>query len=111
MNKISKTTSTIYAILLILGGTMGFIKAHSLISLITGIASGVLIFILINKGKKKPKLGYDYITALSFILAMFFGYRFALHGAFMPGGLMLMLSAITFTVVGFSAFKQNKQKS
>lgn len=111
MNKISKTTSTIYAILLILGGTMGFLKAHSIASLITGVISGVLIFTLIDKSKKKPKVSYDYITAISFLLAMFFGYRFAMHSVFMPSGLMLMLSAITFTVVGFSSFKQSKQKS
>ncbi len=111
MNKISKTTSTIYAILLIGGGIMGFVKAHSTISLLTGITSGVLILILLNKSKKKPKLSYDYITAISLILGLFFAYRFALHNVFMPSGLMLMLSAISFTVVGFSGLKQTKQKS
>ena len=113
MNKLSKTTSTIYAILLIIGGIMGFVKAHSTISLLTGITSGVLIFIFLKqgeKGGKKVKASYDYITALSLTLGLFFGYRFAIHNVFMPGGLMLMLSAITFAVVGFSGFKHDKQK-
>ena len=111
MNKISKTTSTVYAVLLICGGIMGFVKAHSTISLLTGITSGVLILILLKQGEKKAKSSYDYITALSLLLGLFFGYRFAMNNAFMPGGLMLMLSTITFSVVGFSGFQQNKQKS
>ena len=111
MNKLSNMTSTVYAALLICGGIMGFVKAHSAISLLTGIASGILIFILLKQSEKKAKTAYDLITAFSLALGLFFGYRFAMHNVFIPSGLMLMLSAINFTVVGFSGFKHNKQKS
>ena len=110
MNKLSTTTSTIYAALLILGGIIGFLKAHSMISLIAGIVSGAIVFALLKNAVKKAKTSYDYITALSLMLGLFFGYRFAMHNVFIPSGLMLMLSTINFTVVGFSGFKHGKSK-
>ena len=108
MNQISTLVSNLYAILLILGGVMGFIKAHSKISLITGSISGILVLLACKIGSKSPKEGYLFISAISLVLSIFFATRFSHTGAFMPSGLMLILSVTTFAVVGLNWLKKGK---
>lgn len=109
MDPLSQTISLIYAIILILGGIMGYVKAQSMISLATGLISGVLVFISSKIGKSNPKASYLYISSISLILAGFFSYRYASTHAFMPAGLMLLLSTITFVVVGLNFLKSFKK--
>ena len=99
MDKLSNLTSTLYGILLIVGGIMGFVKAHSKWSLITGVISGLMIFLAMKTGSQNPKAGYLFIASISLVLAIFFSMRFAANHALMPGGLMLLLSTITFVCV------------
>ena len=108
MNKISKFISIVYAILLMVGGLMGFLKAHSKMSLITGLISGLLVLLSYVIGKKNPKSGYLYIAAISLCLGMFFLNRYMHTHLFMPGGLMFLLSMTTFTVVALGYFKTKK---
>lgn len=105
MNKTSKTVSSIYGILLIIGGIMGFVKAHSKMSLITGLVSGIFIFTACKLGEKKPYEAYLFISAISLALAGFFAGRFSYSHAFMPAGLMLILSVTTLVVVGMNIVK------
>lgn len=108
MDKLVITTSTIYGILLIVGGIIGFLKANSMRSLITGIISALLIFIACKFGNSNPKAGYLYIAAISILLAMFFLIKFSTKHLFMPSGLMLILSTITFVVAARSYLLKNK---
>ena len=105
MNQISKTTSYIYGVVLILGGILGFVKAGSTISLLTGLTSGLLVFLSCKIGTTKPKEGYLYVAAISLVLAIFFTIRFAATSHFMPNGLMLVLSTMTFVIVGLNYLK------
>ena len=107
MDKFSKLTSLIYGIMLILGGVMGFLKAHSNISLITGAVSGLIVLL---SCKIQSKSSYLYVSAISLLLAGFFSYRFAHSHAFMPAGLMLILSTTTFCIVSLSWFKSKNKK-
>ncbi len=107
MDKFSKLISLIYGTMLILGGLMGFLKAHSKVSLITGAISGLIVLL---SCKIKSKSSYLYISAISLILCGFFSYRFAGSHSFMPSGLMLILSTTTFCVVSLSWFKSRKKK-
>ena len=107
MDKFSNLISLIYGVMLILGGLMGFLKAHSKISLITGAISGLII---LASCKMKSKSSYLYVSAISLVLAGFFSYRFAHSHALMPAGLMLILSTTTFCVVSLSWFKLKKKK-
>ena len=110
MNQASYIISNIYAALLIIGGVMGFVKVHSKMSLLTGTISGILVFLACRFGVKKPKEGYLFVAAISLILAIFFSLRFTGTHAFMPAGLMLILSTTTFAVVGLSFLRQKKKK-
>lgn len=83
----------VYAVLVLAGGIMGFVKAQSYMSLITGslfallfITSAILMF-------KGVQLGSHLAIAGSFILLLFFGYRYYLTESFMPAALMALLSA------------------
>lgn len=110
MNQVSYIISNIYAALLVIGGVMGFVKAHSKISLMTGIVSGILVFLACKFGTQKPKEGYLFVAAISLVLAIFFSLRFTATHAFMPAGLMLILSTTTFAVVGLSFLKHKTKK-
>ena len=107
MDKLSKLVSLIYGVMLILGGVMGFLKAHSNISLITGAVSGLIV---LYSSKIKSKSSYLYVSAISLVLAGFFSYRFAHSHTFMPAGLMLILSTTTFCVISLSYFRSKKKK-
>ncbi len=100
MDKVSNYISISYAILLFVGGLIGFLKAHSKPSLITGALSCLIVLVAWQLGSKKPKAGYLFIASTSLMLSMFFLIRFAETQAFMPGGLMLILSTITFAIAG-----------
>jgi uncharacterized membrane protein (UPF0136 family) len=108
MNALSTAISNIYAILLIAGGIMGYMSAKSKISLITGVISGLMVLMACRIGKEKPRDGYLFVGAISLLLAIFFALRFAVNHAFMPGGLMLILSTTTLVVVGLSLFRSSK---
>ena len=105
MNQVSLLVSNLYAILLILGGVFGFMKAHSAWSLVTGVISGILVLMACKTGANNPKTGYLYVSAISLILCGFFGYRFAITHAVMPAGIMLLLSTTTLVVVGLNLLK------
>ncbi len=106
MDKFSKLVSLIYGVMLILGGLMGFLKAHSKVSLLTGAVSGLVVLL---SCKVQAKSSYLYVSAISLVLAGFFSYRFAQNHAFMPAGLMLILSTTTFCIVSLSWFKSKKK--
>ena len=99
MDKLSNLASTIYSFLLIIGGIMGFVKAHSKMSLLTGLVSGLAILLATKVGANNPKTGYLFVASISLVMAVIFLMRFAHTHAFMPGGLMLILSIITYALV------------
>jgi uncharacterized membrane protein (UPF0136 family) len=97
-----------YAIMLFIGGLIGFFKAHSTASLLTGTISSVIVISAWQLCSKKPRAGYLFISAISLILFMFFLIRFTKSYAFMPGGLMLILSTITLLASTMGYFEVNK---
>ena len=99
MDKLSSFLCNIYALALFAGGIIGFIKAHSKYSLIMGIASSILIFLALKVGSNNYKAGYLFASSISLILATFFSVRFAATHSFMPAGLMLILSTLTYVSV------------
>lgn len=108
MNEISKVTSYVYGAALIIGGLIGFVVAQSTMSLTAGTVSGILVLIACKLGDKKPKEAYLFIAAVSLVVASFFFNKFASNRILMPYGLMLIISATTFAVVGLGYLKQKK---
>lgn len=84
----------IYGIIIFIGGLMGYLKAHSTVSLYTGLCFAIF-FELCAIGAKRGIEGAIYIAAVgTLVLLIFFGYRFYHSHAWMPGGVMTILSAV-----------------
>lgn len=84
----------VYALLLLIGGLMGFIKANSLVSLLSSSIIALLFFVCGYFIRKGHATAYYFAAILTIFLLAFFGYRFALTHQFMPAGLMTLLSAL-----------------
>lgn len=87
----------VYIALLITGGLIGFLKAKSKASLIASLAFAVPLSLCAAGVVSAPAAEYLANTLLG-ILAGFFGTRFAMTKAFMPGGLMALLSVLALVL-------------
>lgn len=72
MDKVSNITSCLYGVVLIAGGIIGYIQAHSRMSLVAGVFAGVLILLAAKVGSSNPKAGYLFVASISLVLAIFF---------------------------------------
>ncbi len=90
--KTDSIATGLYALLLIMGGMIGYFTAHSLPSLFMGTGFALLIGFCaygIHKGCIYSTYGAIGLSALLFV---FFSYRFWLTSKFFPGGMMAILS-------------------
>lgn len=78
---------------------MGFSQAHSLPSLIAGTVSAILLFACSLGMFKRSLLAYTLAMFLILALTIFFAYRFALTGKFMPAGMMIIISTLSLVLV------------
>ena len=89
----------VYAALVMLGGLFGFLKAKSLPSLIMGEIGGLALIaagVALGHGLA---WGPPLALVLSAGLLVFFSLRYVRTRAFMPGGLMAILSLLTLAGV------------
>lgn len=88
----------IYAALLAAGGLIGFLKAGSRPSLIAGLASGLVAVAALALSTRSPQ-GFWLGAALSAVMLVFFGRRFASGRKFMPGGMLTVASLAVLVVM------------
>ena len=98
----TKILIAIYGILLFVGGFMGFAKAGSKISLVTGLISGVLTFIGLYVMGQNAALGYKITAVVSALLTIVFIMRFLKTHQFMPSGLLILASVIVLMISLFA---------
>lgn len=95
---LSVLAAIVYGVLAIVGGAMGYAKARSLPSLISGLVSGLLLLI----GGIAQQQGYSWGFPLSLFvtvaLILVFAVRFWKTRKFMPAGLMIL--AGVFALIG-----------
>ncbi len=94
-----------YAVLLFIGGLVGYATAGSIPSLIMGSVAALLFCICgvgMMQGRNPAR-----VTALicALLLMAFFGYRFALTTRFFPGGFMAIASLL------FAFFLSKRRKA
>ncbi len=99
----------LYAIIVIIGGVMGYLKAQSLISLVMGLSFGIPIFGASLTVLRNKMSGYYTAVALIVVLTLFFHYRFVQTQVFMPSGLMAIVSIVTLLTMFFYPAKREEQ--
>lgn len=82
----------IYALVVLVGGVMGYIKAKSQMSLFSGVGSGIALLVAWFLSRQFPLLGLGLATLLALVLLVVFIMRFSRTRAFMPAGAMVLLS-------------------
>lgn len=81
-----------YAVLILIGGIIGGIKASSYASLISGSLCGILLIGCSIAIFAKKNWGPYAALILTFILDGFFTFRFVKTEAFMPAGMLSLIS-------------------
>lgn len=96
----------VYAVLVGIGGFIGYRRANSLPSLIAGTLSFLLLLVAAQSMRTGQAWGLPLAGALSLFLLVFFSLRYLKSSprAFMPGGLMAILSLLT--LIGIALTKK-----
>lgn len=93
----------IYSLIVVIGGVIGYQQAQSEASLYMGLTFGLLLCLCELFMISGKKAAYVVALILMCILALFFGYRFALTQKFMPAGMMLLITCLS----GFLMLRKN----
>ena len=104
MTRFATVTLLAYAVLMLLGGIMGYRTAGSAASLIAGAASAAVLLGAYAWSRSRPQRGFAVAAVVALLLAANFAGRLAKTGDFIPTGIFLVLSilaAIVFGLVGF----------
>lgn len=92
----------IYSTLVTLGGLMGYIKGGSVISLVAGGGSGLILFILTYLCFKKRRQAEYTALIMIFLLDGLFTYRFMQTFHFFPSGLFSLISITTIILLSIN---------
>ena len=95
-----------YALLLFVGGYFGLKKGGSMISLIMGSVSALIILWGVKILSTDPKTAYLILSVVSVLLTIVFVLRLLKTHAFMPSGMLLVmnLAAAVFCILKFLKF-------
>jgi uncharacterized membrane protein (UPF0136 family) len=97
---VGEITLGIYAVLLAVGGLIGYLKAGSRPSLIAGLISGVVASVALGLSVANNPWGVPLGQLLSFVMFLVFGYRYAAKTRkFMPSGLLAVVSLVVLAVM------------
>ncbi|ARV60202.1 hypothetical protein BZZ01_17595 [Nostocales cyanobacterium HT-58-2] len=88
-----------YGILAIIGGIIGYRKANSNVSLISGGISGLLLIITAFVQLQGYSWGLTLATVITGVLIIFFAFRLAKTRKFMPAGLMAILGLVALATM------------
>ncbi|GAB4329768.1 MAG: hypothetical protein OHK0047_16820 [Leptolyngbyaceae cyanobacterium] len=92
----------VYALLVAIGGIVGYVKAGSQQSLISGLVSGIALAIAWFLSLQTPSAGFALATFLALGLLIVFAIRFRKTGKLMPAGLMAALSLVAMVIFAVS---------
>src|SRR4051812_37721670 len=99
-NLAAHVTLLVYALLLAVGGVMGFVRARSRASLVSGLLSAVFAVVALGLSLMKNQFGLPLGFTLAAVLFVLFGYRYAIRNKrFMPSGMLAVVSLIVLLVL------------
>ncbi|WNZ25508.1 hypothetical protein HJG54_23420 [Leptolyngbya sp. NK1-12] len=88
-----------YGILAFVGGILGYTKANSQTSLISGVISGVLLMISGLAHQQNLSWGLPLAIGVTIALIAVFAVRFAKTRKFMPAGLMVIAGILALVAM------------
>ena len=91
---IARYTVLFTAILVAAGGIMGYVKAKSTASLISGCVSGLILGASFALSFSQPSLALALSLGVMFFLEFVFALRFSKTKKFMPAGMMLVVVGV-----------------
>jgi uncharacterized membrane protein (UPF0136 family) len=89
----------LYGSLAIAGGAMGYVKARSKPSLISGLASGILLLVAAAMQWQGLAFGLLLAQVVTAALVLVFALRLFKTRKFMPAGLMLVAGIAAFSIL------------
>lgn len=98
MKNFPNTVLWIYIVLLLVGGLVGFLKSKSKVSLILSSVFAALLVLATLPGVFQRAFATDLANIILALLLVVFAVRLAKTKKFMPGGLMLVLTAATLAL-------------
>jgi uncharacterized membrane protein (UPF0136 family) len=90
-----------YGILTLIGGIMGYVKAKSQASLISGLVSGSLLILAGIAQLMGQSWGLILAAAISAALAIVFVIRLVKTRKFMPAGMLILASLVSFGAIAY----------
>ncbi len=87
--------ASLYGILSIIGGIIGYKSAGSKVSLISGIISGLLLLVAAYLQLQGQIWGLSLAVIITSLLVVVFAIRLAKTRKLMPAGLMVVLGLVT----------------
>jgi uncharacterized membrane protein (UPF0136 family) len=108
MTNFGQMALLVYAVLMLLGGIIGYANAKSLISLLAGAGSAVVLGVAYILSKSQPKAGLGLGALVAVGLVFSFWSRYQKTGNFMPAGMLGIVSVIA-AIVFIMAVVSQKQ--
>jgi uncharacterized membrane protein (UPF0136 family) len=97
---VGEITLGLYALLLVVGGLIGYFKAGSRASLIAGMSSAIVALLALWLWSRNSPSGVWIGLVLSIVLFLLFAYRYAVKTRkFMPSGLLAVVSLMVLAVL------------
>lgn len=91
----------LYGVLALAGGILGYTKAGSTTSLVSGVISGILLIISGVAQQQGMGWGLPVATIVAIVLVVVFAVRLAKTRKFMPAGLMVVAGVLTLLSLVF----------
>ena len=96
----------VYAVLMLVGGIVGYTKGNSRPSLIAGVGSAVLLAAAWWLSRSQQATGFWLGAAVAALLSAFFLYRLWTTGKMMPAGGLLGLSVVAVILLVVAALRR-----
>ena len=110
--KLVQKVLLVFALLLVIGGIVGYVKKDSAESLIAGSISGAAIFLSCWLYGSRPLVGFGLGLIVSLALLGRFGSEAVKKGLVMwPGGVVIFFSVVTIVVLVADFLKERENSS
>lgn len=93
-----------YALVVFAGGMMGFLKAGSKASLVSGVASAAVLAAAFWRAQSYGVQGLWIAAGVAGLLTIVFLIRFLKTRSFMPAGMMLLISVVCAGCFAYTAY-------